>query len=43
MYWGMPDDVLGHDLVVDFTATDKNGCQLSVARVVHVAAQLGSN
>lgn len=43
MYWGMPDDVLGHDLVVDLTVTDKNGCQLSAARVVHVAAQLGSN
>ncbi len=43
MYWGMPDAVLGHDLVVDFTVTDKNGCQLSVARAVRVAAQLGSN
>ena len=43
MYWGMPDQVLGHDLVVDLTITDKNGCQLSVARAVHVAAQLGSN
>lgn len=37
MYWGMPQQVLDHDITLDLSVTDKNGCQLRATPTVHVA------
>ncbi len=41
MYWGTPTDILDHDVTVDFSLTDQNGCQLRQTSAVHVSPTLG--